>query len=58
VSNGVDGPVSNGQKCRMEATMATPKRLPLVTLGWQTWWMLVVVLALLLGAAAYVVMIG
>jgi hypothetical protein len=42
----------------MEATMAPAKRLPLVTLGWQTWWMLVVVLALLLGAAAYVVMLG
>jgi hypothetical protein len=38
--------------------MATAKRLPLVTLGWQTWWMLVVVLALLLGTAAFIMLIG
>ncbi len=38
--------------------MATAKRLPLATLGWQTWWMLVGVLALLLGTAAYVLLLG
>jgi hypothetical protein len=38
--------------------MTTAKRLPPITLSWQTWWLLVVVLALLLGTAAYVLLIG
>jgi Sec-independent protein translocase protein TatA len=32
--------------------MAAPNRLPLMTLGWQTWAILAVVLLLLIGAAA------
>jgi hypothetical protein len=42
----------------MAATMAATKQRPLVPLGRQAWWMLVVVLTLLLGAAAYVGMLG
>ena len=36
--------------------MATPRRLPLVTLGWQTWSVLAVVLAFLLAAGAYLML--
>ncbi len=38
-----------------EAAMATTtRRMPVVTLGWQTWSVLVVVLTLLVAAAVYV----
>jgi hypothetical protein len=33
--------------------MATTRKMPLITLGWQTWSILVVVLAFLLAAGAY-----
>lgn len=36
--------------------MATPRRLPLITLGWQTWSIVVVVLAFLLAAGAYLML--
>jgi hypothetical protein len=36
--------------------MPTTNRLPLITLGWQTWSILVVALTLLLAAAAYVML--
>jgi hypothetical protein len=36
--------------------MPTTKQLPLITLGWQTWSILAVVLALLLAAAAYLML--
>jgi hypothetical protein len=40
-----------------EATMPATKGMPLVTLGWQVWSILAVVLAFALSAAAYL-MIG
>ena len=40
----------------LEATMATTRRLPLATLGWQTWSLVVIVLVIVLAAAAYVVL--
>ena len=36
--------------------MRNTSRMPLITLGWQSWSILVVVLGLLLAAAAYVVL--
>jgi hypothetical protein len=36
--------------------MPTTNRSPLITLGWQTWSILVVVLALLLAAVAYLML--
>jgi hypothetical protein len=36
--------------------MSTTGRLPLVTLGWQTWSIVVVVLAFVLAAAAYLLL--
>ena len=36
--------------------MATPRRLPLITLGWQTWSIVVVVLTFLLAAGAYLLL--
>jgi hypothetical protein len=36
--------------------MATTRRLPLVTLGWQTWSVLVVVLACVLLVVAYLML--
>jgi len=36
--------------------MPAPKRMPLMNLGWQSWSILVVVLALLLIAAVYVML--
>jgi hypothetical protein len=38
----------------MEAVMATSHRMPLMTLGWQTWSIVAVVLTLVLLAAAYI----
>ena len=35
--------------------MATPRRMPLITLGWQTWSVVVVVLVVALIAAVYVI---
>ena len=40
----------------LEATMATNRRLPLATLGWQTWSFVVVVLVIALAAAAFVLL--
>jgi hypothetical protein len=39
-----------------EAEMATTRRLPLVTLGWQTWSVLAVVLAFVLLVVAYLML--
>lgn len=36
--------------------MATTTRMPVVTLGWQTWSIVAVVLVLLVAAAVYVVL--
>jgi hypothetical protein len=36
--------------------MAATRRLPLITLGWQTWSIVVVVLAFLLAAGAYLLL--
>jgi len=36
--------------------MANTKRLPLVTLGWQSWSIVVIVLVIMLTAAAYVLL--
>jgi hypothetical protein len=36
--------------------MTATNRLPLITLGWQTWSILVVVLTLMLAAAAYLLL--
>ena len=36
--------------------MATTRRLPLITLGWQVWSVLAVVLAFVLGAAAFLLL--
>lgn len=41
----------------LEATMPATNRLPLITLGWQIWSILVVVLTLVLAAAAYLVLV-
>jgi hypothetical protein len=38
--------------------MATTRRLPFVTLGWQTWSFVVVVLVIMLAGAAYVMLGG
>ena len=37
-------------------TMARPTRMPLFTLGWQTWSFVVIVLAISLAAAAFVML--
>jgi len=37
--------------------MPATNRLPLITLGWQIWSILVVVLTLVLAAAAYLVLV-
>jgi hypothetical protein len=36
--------------------MGTAKRLPLVTLGWQSWSIVVIVLVIMLTAAAYMLL--
>jgi hypothetical protein len=36
--------------------MANTKRLPLVTLGWQNWSIVVIVLVIMLTAAAYLLL--
>jgi hypothetical protein len=36
--------------------MANTKRLPLVTLGWQSWSIVVIVLVIMLTAAAYLLL--
>lgn len=36
--------------------MATTKRLPIVTLGWQSWSLVVIVLVIVLTAAAYLML--
>jgi hypothetical protein len=36
--------------------MANAKRLPLVTLGWQSWSIVVIVLVIMLTAAAYLLL--
>jgi hypothetical protein len=36
--------------------MATARRMPLVTLGWQTWMILAVVLAFVLSTVAYLLL--
>jgi hypothetical protein len=36
--------------------MATTRRMPLVTLGWQAWSILAIVLAFVLGAVAYLML--
>jgi hypothetical protein len=41
---------------KQEATMPTTNRSPLISLGWQTWSILAVVLALVLVAAAYLML--
>jgi len=38
-----------------EGAMATTRRMPLITLGWQTWSVVVVVLVVALIAAVYVI---
>ena len=36
--------------------MPATRRMPLITLGWQTWSMLAIVLVLVLAAAAYLLL--
>jgi hypothetical protein len=36
--------------------MANAKRLPLVTLGWQSWAIVIIVLVIMLTAAAYLLL--
>ena len=42
------------RRIHKEAVMATPRRTPLVVLGWQTWSIVVVVLVLVLLAGTYI----
>jgi hypothetical protein len=44
------------QSPKKEAAMPTTRRLPLVTLGWQTWSVLAVVLAFVLLVVAYLML--
>jgi hypothetical protein len=40
----------------LESTMDNTKRFPLVTLGWQSWSIVVIVLVIMLTAAAYLLL--